>query len=148
MTKKRVSVYMKQEDIDWLAKFPIAESPSGSAVFVMEWIMQEIRKGAVAAFTRLDRDERFMFAGSMNGAEFAPGTFSPRSLARRMGDWMKLDQGRIYDWEEEKINILTAKIADLSPTEALGLFAWSKGWWEQGAENLEKYVDDLSGLLG
>lgn len=133
MAKKRVSVYMREEDLKWLEQYPAAESVSGSAVLLMEWTMKQIQRGAVTALEKLDDKEKRALTKYAKSAPMVADQ-SPYMLSTGLLDWFRFDQmldklpGMGLGWENSQISKLIEKISDMTPAEVMGLLCWARGY--------------------
>lgn len=148
MAKKRVTVYMREEDIDWLENYPVAESTSGSAVLVMEWAMQQIQRGAITALEKLDEGDRKIIIDYALAHRTYFDT-SPAMLVVGLADWYRyptpmLRVSGVPHFDRYKFNTLLKKCEELSPAETIGLLAWACGYSSQkGKISLDEYVKNI-----
>lgn len=148
MAKKGVKIYMSENDLTWLEKFPPCETQGASATLAAEWGIAQIRRGAKTAFLALDLDERRAIIASLNGTLWDFVKQGPESLVWHLEDWFALDAGMVWEWPENKVKSLLDKVKAFSPAEVAGIICWSQGFWEnREGKNLDEYADNISQLL-
>lgn len=140
MAKKRVTVYMQDEDIEWLANYPVAGTIGGSAVFLMEWAVKMVRGGMTTVLKKLDKKEKRAIIDCVAHLRVTHD-YTPMMLEAALSDWFNNYAGMAFiGWSGgDEMSKLREKCRDMTPAEVIGLLSWAKGEGLQG----DKEADEI-----
>lgn len=144
MAKQHVTIYLSDLSGKWLEAFPPAGTKSGSAAFVAEWGVSQLRRGAVTAFQALAPEEREAVIRSASGSGL---DVRIANIADRTRERLAIDGGQTPEWPEEKTRALAEKLKSFSPAQTMGLLCWARGYYAKEGASLSEYANDLAGLL-
>lgn len=141
MAKKRVTVYMREDDFEWLSQYPIAESASGSATLLTEWAVKLARLGALTAFGKLNEEEKMLVTEYASSLSVTPD-YSPQVLSSSIEVWA---YSSVHSQDKDTISALAEKCKNMTPAEVMGLLSWAKGYWiiERVDRDIEKYLNSM-----
>lgn len=142
--KKQLSIYLTQENSQWIESNPAGDTPSASANILFDWSVRQLRRGAFSAFQCLSSEERQIIIKSVNSL---PLTGETPNLSARTEEWLTLDAGRILDFPQEKKKKLTEKLTKLDAAQTMGLICWARGFWVHHQTDIEVYAEDVAPIL-